>query len=458
MSFKRFLEVFGSILLLVAALFVGATRVAFGSTDSGDSNKCSSIDGTAYTGLVDLANGQFGFSVTAGTTSATFNGSGGTSSFSFTVTAPNAADADSDPVVFSGESQNSSQCTTKASATIGVLEITQVADANGNPESVDITSSNPLYSVIASSFSITPGTNIFSPGSSVSVGVMVTNPNVAAIYYGEYDVKIAAQAPGAGIGVGPGIEFDLTLGAPSVSSSCSITFTPAIGDANSNVVLGPVGFTVSASDTGSVLTSLTASISSAGGAVSSVGISLTVVPSLPAANVTATGTYTPADGATTLTSAFTSSSLSGIGTYTITVDGADEAGATCSKTDTFHVNYNVSNTRSFVPGGCSSSKTSSCAAQMGFTATRSDGTFMFDETVEMELLNSSSTVLATRSYGTGGIGSYVQINSMTPAPYFQYDSDFDGGSLTYGPYSFQLLFKDVDGNLVPQGSPVTVSF
>jgi hypothetical protein len=108
---------------------------------------------------------------------------------------------------------------------------------------------------------------------------------------------------------------------------------------------------------------------------------------------------------------------------------------------------------SFVPSGCKSSNTHPCAVMLTLTATRYDGTFMFDKTVQMQLLDPSTspaTVLGTHSYGTGGIGSDVQINSITPPPYWDYQTNFDGSTLTFGSYGAQVLFMDVDGNLITQ--------
>src|SRR5215472_10269729 len=75
-----------------------------------------------------IANGPFAYTDASGATSATFIGeTGDPVSLSFTVTAPNAA---GDVVVFPGEGQNA--CSGTAEASVGVLEITQIADANGN--------------------------------------------------------------------------------------------------------------------------------------------------------------------------------------------------------------------------------------------------------------------------------------------------------------------------------------
>jgi hypothetical protein len=115
--------------------------------------------------------------------------------------APNAV---GDLVVFPGEGQNA--CSGTADANVGVLEITQIADANGNQldPPIDLASTNPsLFTQIADAFGISvDGVNFapesvstsFTPGSSDSVYVDVKNPDVDSSEFGEYDVKLAAQA------------------------------------------------------------------------------------------------------------------------------------------------------------------------------------------------------------------------------------------------------------------------
>src|SRR5437868_5275434 len=199
---------------VIAFLLIGEAAPAWSSPTC--TNKCGFTCDA-------IANGPFVYANKSGASSATvISNTGSDVSLSFSVSAPNAT---GDIVVFPGQGQNA--CSGTADATVGVLEIMQVADANGkqlNPP-IDIGSTNPsLFTQIADAFGISlNGVNFtpssvstsFTPGSSDSVYVNVSNPGVDSSEYGEYDVKLAAQAPGAGIGVGPGIQFDLTLKAPS---------------------------------------------------------------------------------------------------------------------------------------------------------------------------------------------------------------------------------------------------
>lgn len=432
-----------------------------------------------------IANGPFAYSNESGPTSATFMGTASSSAaFNFTVTAPNASGT---IIEFPGQGQNA--CTGTADTTIGVLSITQLADANGNQVDIDIGSTNPaLFTQIADAFGIsldgtsfTPDalTTDFTPGLSTPVYVLVSNPGVDPSYYGEYSVKIAAQAPGAGIGVGPGIQFDLVLEAQSQTDNtpCSVTINTPTTAAQT---LGPIAVSVQASDPspGSGLASLSASISSAGGAVSNVNIPLTLDNSLPQAAgvvVTGTGSYTPTGGSGTAgtagTSAFTGSSRSGIGTYTITASCADVAGNTNTASVTFAVNYAVSFTQ-YGPQSskCSSSHTESCGSMYQFGVNRSDmtsdGAFMYDQTVVVNLVSSAnassnsctngSLAVQSHPYGTGSVNSETQITT-TP----DYQTKFDGSDTTaipFGSYAAQACFLDVDGNPDLQATSPASSF
>jgi len=430
-----------------------------------------------------IANGPFTYSDESGPLSATFFGTDGSPvSFSFTVTAP---DATGNIIVFPGEGQN--PCTGTADATIGVLEIDQVVDASGNPISPpsQLDSSSALYAQIAGAFAIVPNGDTFSPGSSVPVSVTVSNPDVDSSNFGEYMVKLAAQAPGAGIGVGPGFEFDLTLKA----SECAADTTPCVvtisAPTSAPQTLGPIAVSVSAYDPnpsttcpGSGLASLTASISSAGGAVSNVNIPLTLSSTLPLAGgvvMTGSGSYTPTGGTggsgTSLSSAFTAASRSGIGTYTITATCNDIAGNPGTASVTFPVNYAVSWTQEQVPGGCTSTKTKPCQAMFKFDVDRSsatsDGAFMYDETVKVTLVSSansssnsctnSSLAIASHPFGTGSINSNTQIDPTVP----DYQTNFDGSNTStvpFGSYVAQACFSDVDGNPNLQGTSPSVNF
>ena len=464
---------------LIASTLIVAIRPDFASADPSCTDKCGFTCDA-------IANGPFAYTNESGPTSATFIGSTGSPvSLSFTVTAPNATGG---IIVFPGQGQNA--CTGTADAAIGVLEITQVADAAGNvlDPAVDIGSTNPaLFTQIADAFGIslddltfTPASVLtsFTPGSSDSVFVDVGNPGVAPANYGEYEVKLASHAPGAGIGVGPGIEFDLTLKAPSVSDTtpCVVTINTPTTAAET---LGPIAVSVQAYDPspGSGLASLSASISSAGGTVSNVNIPLTLSSTLPVAagvTVTGTGSYTPTGGTgtagTTDALAFTSTGRSGIGTYTVTASCTDVDGNSAQKSVTFAVNYAVSFTKAFVPNGCTSSHTNACKGMFQFDVNRSsvtsDGAFMFDHTVKLNLVsgaNSSSNSCTTGTlavvshpYGTGSINSFTQIDA-TPL----YQTNFDGSNTTavpFGSYVAQACFLDVDGNPDLQATSSSVTF
>jgi hypothetical protein len=433
-----------------------------------------------------IANGPFVYANESGATSATFIGNSGSAvSLSFNVSAPNSA---GDIVVFPGQGQNA--CSGTADATVGVLEITQVADANGkllNPP-IDIGSTNPsLFTQIADAFRISlNGVNFtpssvstsFTPGSSDSVYVDVSNPGVDSSEYGEYDVKLAAQAPGAGIGVGPGIQFDLTLKAPSLvdNTPCVLTINSPSTAAET---LGPLAVSIQAYDPspGSGLASLKAWISSAGGAVSKVNIPLTLDSALPAAagvTVNGSGSYTPTGGTGTAGTAdslaFASSSRSGIGTYTVTATCTDVAGNIGQAKVTFAVNYAVSFTDTFVPNGCKSSNTHPCRGMFKFDVNRSnttsDGAFMFDHTVKVNLVSTanstsnscsnSSLAVQSHPFGTGSINSQTQINANP-----EYQTNFDGGNISivpFGSYVAQACFLDVDGKRDLQGTSSSVNF
>jgi hypothetical protein len=431
-----------------------------------------------------IANGPFEYGNESGAASATFMGDASSSvSLNFTVTAPNAT---GDIIVFPGQGQNA--CTGTADATVGVLDVAQVADANGNPVNIDIASTNAtLFTQIADAFGIsldgssfTPSSlsTDFSPGLSTPIYVVVTNPDVDPSYYGEYLVKIAAHAPGAGIGVGPGIEFDLILKAESVTDNtpCVVTIN---APTSAPQTLGPIAVSVQAYDPspGSGLASLSASISSIGGAVSNVNIPLTLDFSLPQAagiTVTGTGSYTPTGGAgtagTTGTSAFTRSSRSGIGTYTIKAQCSDVAGNTNTSSITFAVNYAVAFIQSHTPTSCTATHLQSCQAMFQFDANRSsvtsDGAFMYDQTVTLNLVSSanatssscsnSSLAVQSHPYGTASINSHTQI-STTP----DYQTKFDGSHASvvpFGSYVAQACFLDVDGNPDLQGSSPSTNF
>jgi|GEM_PF-4139999 len=438
----------------------------------------------------DIANGPFTYE-TQGLTQTTFSGTGGASvPTSFNVTAPSPSQDTTDPDVFPGQGAEN-QCASTAIADIGVLEIQKVADASGAPLlSVDIDLTSPLGNKIATAFLIAPVEWInFLPGNSKTVEVTVNNPNVDAADYGTYSIKLAAKADGYGIGVGPGETFTLIFSAPTVSDTVppTVNITKPIGDE----ILGVTGVEVKAADPASPgatgLASLTAKVSSAGGVVSNLPITLTLdtpLTALPGVEVTGTGSFGPTGGphadsqGTTDVLAFTGGARSGIGNYTITATAEDGVGLTTTATKNFNVKYQVDPTTltGQTNGVCSSTATSgnpaNCSGTVKFTVKRSnatsDGAFMFDHTVEVDIVRKSdSAVMATHAYGTGALSSNTQIDTTN----LLYQTVFTRGDLysslcstqtclrtKQSTYNAKVYFKDVDNNRVIQFISDDVTF
>ena len=443
----------------------------------------SSLAGATPTGKcggADIANGPFTYT-SLDVSQATFTGTGGASvpaSFGITAPAVDPKHQTDAPDLFPGE--GAVPCTETAWAEIRVLEVQQVGDATGQPiDPVDIDLSSGLGSAIAGAFVLTPGSHSFEIGGTVTVTVAVNDPHVMyADYYGDYDVKLAATAPGYGIGVGDGPHFLLRLRGVTATDTTPpvVTVTKPAGDE----ILGVIAVEVQAYDpsipppaTG--LASLSATVSSAGGAVSNVSIPLTLVPSGqvgPGITVTGTGSFTPRGGApgagpgTVDTAAFTAAAPSGIGTYTINAQATDGAGNTGDGSKTFKVKYDVKFTTASAPNpNCQSGGNAACQGQFKFTVNRSnttsDGAFMYDHTVLVRLIRvSDGAEMASHSYGTGsgGIQSWVQI-SATP----EYQTNFKRGDLagpptSFGTYKAEVYFQDVDGNLMLQATRNAVTF
>ncbi len=452
---RKLIFVFLSAVLLLAAA----------STSALATGKC---DGA------DVANGPFAYTALS-ITQATFNGSDGTSvSTNFSITAPSVDTSHQAnlPDLFPGEGQ--SPCTATAFATISALDIQKVGDADGNPiDPVDIDLSSNLGQLISGAFSFTPGTNTFAVGGTVNVTVVINNPNVGFADYGDYDIKLAAQAPGYGVGVGNGPHFLLSLRDPSATDTTPpvVTVTKPAGDE----ILGVIPVEIQAYDPdtpppGTGLTSMSATVSSAGGAVSSLAIPLTPVPGLPVTagvTVTASGNFTPTGGTgtagTTDALAFIGSSRSGIGSYTINAQATDGAGNTGSGTKSFNVNYYVEFTKQDSTNPCQTVGNGSCTGQFKFTARRSnitsDGAFMYDKTVVVKLVRKSdNAVMATHAWGTGAILGQVQIDTT---PVYQTNfkrSDLTGPPSGPGTYRAEVYFLDVDNNLALQGKSNDVTF
>lgn len=427
-------QIVKSCLVLLAVLGLGTALV----NAQNDTSKC---------GGSSIANGPFSYSA-LNINSTTFSGTAGaTVNASFTIYAPNASGTN---VVFPGQGQN--PCVGQADASILALEVTQVEDASGNSiDPVDVTNTAVGQQIIAA-FTLTPPTNTFTPGSSVNVSVTVNNPNVASTAYGVYQVKLAAQAPGAGIGVGPGPIFTLTLGAPSTSDTVPPSVT--INAPSGNLLLGVIPVQVTANDPapGSGVASITATVSSAGGLVTNApACSQTYSGNTAGTAVTCNGSFTPiAGGVGDSTGPFTASNPSGIGNYTLNAQAADNAGNIGYASQPFSVNYDLSDLSATRSGSCKS--TSNCNGIVTFTAKRggptadgaSDGKKMNDQTTVVKLcLASDSTCVnpvAVNPYGTGDVKIETQIDSTT----LQYQTHFAGITPTAS-YFVQVWFTNVDG-------------
>ena len=427
-------------------------------------------------GGADIANGPFTYS-TPNVPQTTFNGMNGSPiSTSFTITAPS-VNGQNDPAVidvFPGEGNNQ-VCSETADATISVLEISKVGDATGNllvvPVSLDPFSG--VGALIAGAFSLSPSSNTFSVGATITVNVVVSNPNLNPSDYGDYDIKLAAKADGYGIGVGNGPHFFLSLRAATATDTTPpvVSVTKPSGDE----ILGVIGVEVTAFDpdgpVASGLASVSASVSSAGGTVSGLPISLAFNPSLPqpaGVVVTGTGSFTPTGGApgstegTTDATAFTSGSRSGIGSYTINAQASDVAGNIGYGSKSFNVKYDVAFTDQSVPPGCNAGNLNPCAGRFKFTVKRSnvtsDGAFMFDHTVVVKLVRSDNTVVATHVFGTASINDVVKIDQTD----LVYQTNFRHSDLPGNPaltsYKLRVYFLDVDGNLVLQAESSSLSF
>ncbi|MDD2582220.1 MAG: hypothetical protein PHR66_09525 [Desulfuromonadaceae bacterium] len=448
-------------------MFLGAVFMAVSAnTDALAVGKC---DGA------DIANGPFLYTA-LGATQATFNGSGGAPvSTSFNITAPSVDSRQQSelPDLFPGEGQV--PCAATAYATIGALEIQKVGDATGSPiDPVGIDPSSTLGLSIAGAFALTPNSKLFGIGETANIAVEVSNPNLSAADYGDYEIKLAAQAPGYGIGVGSGLQFSLSLRASTATDTTPPVVT--VTKPASDEILGVIPVEIQAYDPvtlpASGLAAMSATVSSAGGAVSNLSIPLSLNQTLPATagvTVTGTGSFTPTGGAvgtgpgTTDTQAFTSSSRSGIGSYTINAQTQDGAGNTGYGSKSFKVNYSVAFTKESSTRPCQSGGNDTCTGQFQFSVNRSnvisDGAFMYDHTVVVKLVRTSdNTEMATHSYGTTSILSVVQIDS---SPIYQ--TNFKRSTLTGAPtgpasYRAEVYFLDVDNTLVLQGTSANVTF
>lgn len=356
-----------------------------------------------------------------------------------------------------------------APASIRVFGIEKVKDANGNdlltPE--DIPLDSPLGKQIATAFDLSPTTNTFSPGGFVKVSVTVANPGVSESDYGTYVVVMKAQSPGSGVGVGSGSRFTLTLKAMTMTDNTPPAVTINSPTDGSSHILGPIAVSITAKDPapGSGVASITAKVSSAGGAVSDLDIfKISFSPVVPAGtDAVGTGTFTPSGGTgtagTTLALAFTDANPSGIGSYILTATAEDAAFNTSSPvTAGFQVKYDVHFTQADaqIPGGQPLKGT----GRFKFSVKRSDGTFMYDKTVMVKLVRiSDSNVIASHTYGTEDIKDVVQITTdPIYQTHFRKEDIFSSPLPEQTQYRAEVWFMDVDGNLVKQAESGAVIF
>jgi hypothetical protein len=240
-------------------------------------------------------------------------------------------------------------------------------------------------------------------------------------------------------------------------------------------ILGNIAVKVEAYDPNvgpcpSGLATLSASVSSAGGAFGSLSIPLTLDHTLSApapTHVTGTGTFTPTGGSglagSSFSTSFLSSSPRGIGTYVLSVTATDVAGNSTTATYQFAVNYTAAFTTVSVPGGCNPSHvTGACQGQFKFTLNRatnvnaddsSDGAPMFDQTVDTDLV-AGSTVKSTHTYGTVAITACVQIDTSVP----DYQTNYDNIGGAVASYVLKIYALDVDGHPMLQGTSNAISF
>jgi len=368
-----------------------------------------------------------------------------------------------------------------ADASIRVFGIEKVCDADGVDlsEAVSVDLESELGAAINDAIIIDPDTWTFVPGSTAPVCVYVGNPVLAAADYGCYEVTIKAQSPGSGIGVGSGARVLLKLFAATETDETPPDVT-ILSPSGINI-LGqlPVAFTAKDPAPGTGVASVSASISSVGGAVANVPVALVTDLSLPQAAdvlVTATGTFVPTGGlpgsvnGTTDVAAFTSASLSGNGSYTLTASATDEAGNVGTKTQEFEVKYAVDlDARAqLIDNPNNQNASGNSNVMLKFTATRaaptsSDEAFMYDHTVVVRLLLTDNTLVAEHSYGAGAVSDDVQILS---SPSESYQTKFVRKDLKIGgvtvtsvrDYKLQIFFEDVDGALMKMAESGTVTF
>jgi hypothetical protein len=363
-----------------------------------------------------------------------------------------------------------------AVAEIRVFGIEMVGDADGValPQPIQIPLDSALGMQIAGAFVITPAIHEFYPGETLPVDVTVNNPAVDPDAFGDYVVVMKAQANGIGIGVGSGSRYNLSLRPLSDSDTVEPVVTIDSPADSSSHILGNISVDIRANDPvpGGGVDSISAWISSSGGAVSNQAIALTDNTPQPAGtDATASGTFTPVGGAgaagTSSAMAFTSSNRSGIGSYTLTAEATDGAGNTGQATSNFSVKYGIAFTQE--QGQINTGQPANSVGRFKFEVLRSgvtsDGAFMYDHTVVVRLVRISDNAVM-REHTFFGPGSGVQNQVVIESPDTVdavYHTNFRRGDLAGSPsgsdsYKAVVLFEDVDGNLIVQAESVPVTF
>lgn len=355
-----------------------------------------------------------------------------------------------------------------ADAEIRVFGIQKVGDADGNPLAVPehVALDSALGTQIAGAFDIMPNAATVYPGYCFDVEIEISNPAVGPLDYGDYEITIKAQAIGSGIGVGSGFRYVLKLRpAPATDTTPPDVTIDSPANASTHF-LGVIPVQVTANDPapGTGVQSISATIRSAGGTVSGLGITFdtNTAPQPAGSDAVANGSFTPTGGAgtdgTTLADAFTSAARSGIGTYTLDAEAVDGALNVGNASSTFQVKYDVEFTTQ--TGDINSGNASNSNGHFKFTAKRSnvtsDGAFIYDNTVVVGLIRTSdNAVIATHVLGAG-VNSNV-VYTADPS----YETRFrrgDIGAAASDSYKVKVFFLDVDNNFVEQAESNTVTF
>jgi hypothetical protein len=357
-----------------------------------------------------------------------------------------------------------------ALADIRVFGIEKVADADGNPlePSVEVPLDSPPGSQIAWAFTVYPDSYLFYPGICTDplIEVTVHNPMVDDADYGDYVVTMKAQAVGSGIGVGSGSRYKLSLRGATLTDTTPPDVT-INSPSDGSHILGVISVEIKATDPvpGTGVETMSATVSSAGEVVLNLDIPLAYTPQPAGSDVMGTGTFTPTGGfgpgGTTLVSAFTSVSRSGIGTYTLNAEAEDGAGNVGYASSGFEVKYDVQFTQeeAHLTGNANNNE-----GRFAFTVKRSnvtsDGSFIYDKTVVVQLVRSGDVVATHVFSASGNTNQVVRILDPDTSS-AKYKTDFKRGDLGVtglASYKARVLFLDVDGNLAYQAESVSVTF